>query len=70
MAVKFFLAWVDWVCKRLKILPLASWEDAAQLMAHLIKEKTMLEAYRNSILMSWMAWKKELFEQMGGLKRG
>jgi hypothetical protein len=63
-------AWVDWVCKRLKILPLASWEDAAQLMAHLIKEKTMLEAYRNSILMSWMAWKKELFEQMGGLKRG
>jgi hypothetical protein len=55
-------AWVDWVCEHLQLLPLDSWEDAAQLVAHLIKEKTMLEAYRNKVMIAWMSWKKALFE--------
>jgi hypothetical protein len=54
--------WVDWVCEHLQLLPLDSWEDAAQLVAHLIKEKTMLEAYRNKVMIAWMSWKKALFE--------
>jgi hypothetical protein len=60
-------AWVDWVCDHIQLLPLASWEDAAQLVTHLLKEKTMLEAYRNKILVSWMVWKKTLFSD--GMKR-
>ena len=56
--------WVDWICEHLPLLPIASWEDAAQLMAHLLKEKTMLEAYRNKVIIAWMAWKKQLVEEM------
>lgn len=56
--------WVDWVCEHIQLLPLASWEDAAQLVTHLLKEKTMLEAYRNKILVSWMVWKKTLFSDV------
>lgn len=57
-------AWVDWVCEYVQILPLSSWEDAAGLVSHLLKEKVMLEAYRNKVLGSWMAWKKMLFAEM------
>jgi hypothetical protein len=56
--------WVDWICEHLPLLPIASWDDAAQLMAHLLKEKTMLEAYRNKVITAWMAWKKSLTEEM------
>jgi len=56
-------AWVDWVCEHLPMLPLESWSDAAQLVAHLLREKTMLEAYRNKILASWMSWKSTLFAE-------
>jgi GR25 family glycosyltransferase involved in LPS biosynthesis len=60
-------AWVDWVCENIQLLPLASWADAAQLVAHLMKEKTMLEAYRNKIMISWMVWKKGLFDEVKSL---
>lgn len=59
--------WVDWVCENLPLLPLASWSDAAGLVAHLMKEKGMLEAYRNKILGAWMNWKNELFYEFQDL---
>ena len=62
-------AWVDWVCENLPLLPLASWADAAGLVAHLMKEKAMLEAYRNKIIGVWMTWKKVLFDEFQGLVR-
>jgi GR25 family glycosyltransferase involved in LPS biosynthesis len=55
--------WVDWVCEHLPLLPLASWSDAAGLVTHLMKEKGMLEAYRNKMIGAWMKWKKELFDE-------
>ena len=55
--------WVDWVCENLPLLPLGSWTDAAGLVTHLMKEKVMLEAYRNKLIGAWMTWKKELFDE-------
>jgi len=54
-------AWVDWVSEHMSLLPMASWEDAAKCMAHLLQNKELLEKYRDRLLTSWMAWKKELF---------
>jgi len=56
--------WVDWVCENLQILPLASWEDARDLVTHLMKEKNMLEAYRNKVLQGWIHWRKTLQEEV------
>ena len=56
-------AWVDWVSENTQILPVKSWEDAAQLMAHLLKNKTMLEAYRTRVLSAWVMWRKTLVEE-------
>jgi alpha(1,3/1,4) fucosyltransferase len=58
--------WVDWVAENTQILPLKSWADAAELMTHLLKEKTMLESYRNRVLASWMQWRKNLIEETKG----
>jgi len=52
---------VDWVSEHMSLLPMASWEDAAKCMAHLLQNKELLEKYRDRLLTSWMAWKKELF---------
>jgi hypothetical protein len=55
--------WVDWVSENTQILPVKSWEDAAQLMAHLLKNKTMLEAYRAKVLTAWLSWRKTLVQE-------
>ena len=60
-------AWVDWVCENLRLIPLNSWSEAAGLVTHLMKEKVMLEAYRNKIIGAWMNWKKKLFEEFRDL---
>ena len=57
-------AWIDWISEQIPILPLGSWDDAAGLVQHLLKEKVMLEAYRNKIIGAWMAWKKELVAEV------
>lgn len=56
-------AWLDVVCENLQILPVDNWTDAANLMAHLLKNTHLLEGYRNKVLSSWMAWKKRLIEE-------
>jgi GR25 family glycosyltransferase involved in LPS biosynthesis len=55
--------WVDWVSENTQVLPVKSWEDAAQLMAHLLKNKTMLEAYRAKVLTAWLRWRKTLVQE-------
>jgi GR25 family glycosyltransferase involved in LPS biosynthesis len=53
-------AWVSWVSKRLSIIPLKSWEDAAKFVTHLLQNREMLEVYRTKVLSSWIEWRKEL----------
>lgn len=57
--------WVDWVCENLQLLPLPSWEAAAKLVEHLMREKQMLEAYRMKVLSAWMEWRVRLREEIG-----
>jgi hypothetical protein len=57
--------WVDWVCENLQILPLPSWEAAAKLVEHLMREKQMLEAYRTKVLSAWMEWRIRLRDDVG-----
>jgi len=52
--------WVSWVSRRLSIIPLKSWEDAAKFVTHLLQNREMLEVYRTKVLSSWIEWRKEL----------
>jgi GR25 family glycosyltransferase involved in LPS biosynthesis len=52
--------WVDSVCENLQILPFSSWTEAAKVVEHLMKEKTMLEAYRTKVLQGWIDWRLRL----------
>jgi hypothetical protein len=52
--------WVSWVLRRLSIIPLKSWEDAAKFVTHLLQNREMLEVYRTKVLSSWIEWRKEL----------
>ena len=50
--------------EELGLLPVSSWEEANALIAHLWKEKILLETYRNSILTQWKVWKAKLSEKV------
>jgi GR25 family glycosyltransferase involved in LPS biosynthesis len=54
-------AWVDWVAARLKLLPLKSWEEAANFVRDVFIVKPQLaERYRETVLREWQSWKEEL----------
>jgi hypothetical protein len=53
-------AWITWISEHLPFLPVASWEDAAQLMNHLMTQKQTMEVYRNKLITAWMEWKDAL----------
>ena len=50
--------------EELGLLPVSSWTEARHLMDHLLKEKLLLEAYRNTLLTQWKVWKMKLSDQM------
>lgn len=56
--------YVKMIQEELGILPLSSWNEAAALMVHLMKEKNLLETYRNSLLTQWTVWKKKLGDRV------
>ena len=58
------VAWVDWVCENLQLLPLSNWSEAAKLMEHLMGNKELLEGYRNKVLSSWIRWREQLRTEM------
>ena len=48
----------------LGLLPVRNWDEAAALVAHMMKEKQLLEAYRNTLLTQWRVWKASLGEKV------
>jgi GR25 family glycosyltransferase involved in LPS biosynthesis len=56
--------YVKMLQEELGILPLSSWLEAGALMVHLMKEKNLLETYRNSILTQWTVLKKKLSDKV------
>ena len=46
--------------KELGLIPLNNWKDAFVLMVHFLKEKELMENYRNMLLSRWKAWKERL----------
>jgi len=53
-------AWVDWICETIPLLPLSSWEEAAKLINHLMRDKPLLETYRTKVLTAWISWRQNL----------
>ena len=52
--------YVEWLQTELGLLPVSTWEEAAALMLHFMREKELLEGYRNSLLLRWKTWKQRL----------
>ena len=57
-------SYVKMLQEEIGLLPVSSWEEAANLMSHLWKEKILLETYRNTILTQWRVWKDKLGAQV------
>jgi hypothetical protein len=55
--------WLETIGEHLPLLPLRSWEEAANFIGDLWNKKGMLEAYRNKLLSAWMAWKAQLSKE-------
>ena len=55
--------WLETIGEHLPLLPLRSWEEAANFIVDLWEKKGMLEAYRNKLLSAWMAWKADLSKE-------
>ena len=63
VADEYNLDWLETISEHLPLLPLRSWEEAANFIGDLWNKKEMLEAYRNKLLSAWMAWKAELSKE-------
>jgi hypothetical protein len=50
----------------LQLLAVSSWGEAVILMRQLYQDKNMLEAYRNTVLTRWQAWKQRLVGEIKG----
>ena len=57
-------AYVDMLQTELGLLPVSNWNEAFILMVHFLKEKELLENYRNSLLTRWKTWKERLGNDM------
>lgn len=64
-------AYVEWLQNEIGLLPVSSWAEAAALLQHFMKEKEVLEGYRNTVLIRWKMWKERLgvsIRKMWGLE--
>ncbi len=52
--------YVEWLQNEIGLLPVSSWVEAAQLMTHFLREKEVMEGYRNTLLIRWKSWKERL----------
>jgi hypothetical protein len=52
--------YVEWLQNEIGLLPVSSWTEAAALMQHFLKEKEVMEGYRNTLLLRWKTWKDRL----------
>jgi hypothetical protein len=52
--------YIEWLQNELGLLPVSSWEEGAALMVHFMKEKEVMEGYRNTLLIRWKSWKERL----------
>lgn len=57
-------AYIQMLQEELGLLPVRSWEEATALVAHLMKEKQLLETYRNTLLTQWKVWKSKLGDKV------
>jgi hypothetical protein len=57
-------AYLHMLQEELGLLPVRSWEEATALMGHLMKEKQLLETYRNTLLTQWKVWKNKLGDKV------
>ena len=56
--------YVKMLQEELGLLPVAYWDQARVLIEHLMKERVLLETYRNTLLTQWKGWKSKLREQL------
>jgi hypothetical protein len=62
--------YVEWLQTEIGLLPVSNWNEAAALIVHFLKEKDLLEGYRNQLLIRWKSWKERLgvnLKQVWGL---
>jgi GR25 family glycosyltransferase involved in LPS biosynthesis len=52
--------YVEWLQEEIGLLPVSGWSEAAALMMHFMKEKEVMESYRNTLLIRWKTWKERL----------
>jgi alpha(1,3/1,4) fucosyltransferase len=57
-------AYIRMLQEELGLLPVKSWAEGASLIAHLMKEKSLLETYRNTVLTQWKVWKAKLHDKV------
>jgi GR25 family glycosyltransferase involved in LPS biosynthesis len=57
-------AYVEWLQTEIGLLPVSSWEEAKNLVLNFIKEKEVMESYRNTLLIRWKTWKERLGTQV------
>ena len=57
-------AYVEWLQNEIGLLPVSSWNEAAALVQHFLREKEVMEGYRNTVLIRWKMWKGKLSEQV------
>ena len=53
-------AYIDWIQNELGLLPVSNWEEAKHLIQHFLREKEIMESYRNQLLIRWRTWKQRL----------
>jgi GR25 family glycosyltransferase involved in LPS biosynthesis len=52
--------YIEWLQNELGLLPVSNWEEAKNLVNHFLKEKDIMETYRNQLLIRWKTWKERL----------
>lgn len=56
--------YINWIQDEIGLLPISGWAEASVLMQHLLKEKEVMESYRNMVLNRWRIWKERLGTQV------
>jgi hypothetical protein len=56
--------YVEWLQNEIGLLPVSNWDEAAQLMNTFMREKEVMESYRNALLVRWKTWKERLGTQV------
>ena len=57
-------AYVEWLQNEIGLLPVSNWDEAANLVLNFMKEKEVMESYRNTLLIRWKTWKERLGTQV------